>query len=213
MSETLAHKSSYYLKNKSRIMQEVTDFLAHARTTIVELYGETTALKVADETLSKSEALFANLPDIGGDKNFLIRNFYLGAVMLSIYKVLKARAKPPEDAGRIVYNAIKSQLHTSPPPFLLKENEQAVQELISKRKKAAEDSQKRNLPYDWMTFFLEGDGKSFDWGIDYSSCGICKLYQDHAASEMIPFVCALDLPIYQARGIGLVRTKTLAQGD
>jgi hypothetical protein len=36
------------------------------------------------------------------------------------------------------------------------------------------------------------------------------LQQD--AGDFIPYVCFLDLPIYKSRGIGLVRTQTLAQG-
>jgi hypothetical protein len=213
MTKPLSQQNSYFLKNKSRILLEVSDFLAHAQRSIVMLYGEAAACKIAEETLRGSDVILTNLPDIGGEKNYLIRNFTLGAMMLAFYMVLKARGKSPDEAGKIIYEALISQLNTSPPPRLLKEDKQAVQETIFERRKAAEDSQKRKLPYDWMTHFIEGDGKSFDWGIDYTSCGIHKLYQDHDASEMIPYVCALDLPIYQARGIGLVRTKTLARGD
>ncbi len=56
-----------------------------------------------------------------------------------------------------------------------------------------------------------GDGEEFAFGIDYVECGICKLYQQKGASELVPRNCWLDYPLSDALRLRLKRTKTLGQ--
>jgi hypothetical protein len=60
--------------------------------------------------------------------------------------------------------------------------------------------------------FVEGDGKSFDFGVDYTECGIVKYYRAQNADELAPYLCLGDFPLSQVLGTGLVRTTTLARG-
>jgi hypothetical protein len=59
---------------------------------------------------------------------------------------------------------------------------------------------------------VEGNGQDFDWGVDYTECGICKFYQAQGAYELVPYLCALDFPSSEAADAGLVRTTTLGTG-
>ena len=211
MAANYTDQSSYYLRNKERIMPEIRELIGYIQISAAQLYGELPAQDITREAAKKSEVLLEDLPYIGGDENFLTRNFYLGAAMLAFYLVMKQHEKPVEEAGRIICEAIVAQSSTSIPPAKL--NEEDIKKITSERKKAAEGSRKRGLAYDWLTTFIEGDGKTFDWGVDYHTCGICRLFNDHDANEMVPYVCFFDLPLYESRGIGLVRTKTLARGD
>ena len=63
-----------------------------------------------------------------------------------------------------------------------------------------------------MCTFVEGDGATFDYGLDITECGICKLYQAQGAGELARYLCLSDYVVSRAFGRGLVRYKTIAEG-
>jgi hypothetical protein len=73
-------------------------------------------------------------------------------------------------------------------------------------------SEKSTYPDDWKLTFVEGDGQSFDFGVDYTECGIVKFYKANRADELATYMCLGDFPISQATDSGLARTTTLARG-
>lgn len=61
--------------------------------------------------------------------------------------------------------------------------------------------------------YVEGDSQTFDYGVDYIECASCKFLEAQDASELGPYVCAVDKVASVMLGWGLRRTKTLAEGD
>ena len=59
----------------------------------------------------------------------------------------------------------------------------------------------------------QGDGREFDYGIDYTECANCKVLRAENAFELAPYVCATDKPISELLGWGLTRPKTIAEGS
>jgi hypothetical protein len=84
---------------------------------------------------------------------------------------------------------------------------------VSRLKEAAEKTQERRYPGDWVATFVEGDGEQFDYGLDVVECGICKFYRTQNAEELTPYMCLSDYILSDAFARGLVRYKTLAEGD
>jgi hypothetical protein len=70
------------------------------------------------------------------------------------------------------------------------------------------------LPYpdDYVYNFIPGDGKTFDYGVDYIECASCKFLAKHGAPELAPYLCPVDILYSKALGWGLTRTMTLAEG-
>jgi hypothetical protein len=79
------------------------------------------------------------------------------------------------------------------------------------RKRAAESHQRR-YPADYVYTFVEGDGETFDHGVDYLECATCKFLEQQGAPELGPYLCAADLPYGEMLDWGLIRTQTLAGG-
>jgi hypothetical protein len=79
------------------------------------------------------------------------------------------------------------------------------------RERAAE-SQARRYPGDYVYTFVEGDGLTFDYGVDYAECATVKFLNAQGAPELAPYLCAADILYSQALGWGLQRTTTLAEG-
>ena len=59
---------------------------------------------------------------------------------------------------------------------------------------------------------VEGDGKEFDWGVDYTGCSNYEFVKQQGAKEFAPYVCLSDIALSAAMGWGLIRTETLADG-
>jgi hypothetical protein len=78
-------------------------------------------------------------------------------------------------------------------------------------KKAAQESLKRKYPGDWVYTFMEDDGES-DYGLDFTECGIVKLFHKYQADEFVPYLCAMDIIMSDAANAGLHRTETIAEG-
>lgn len=74
--------------------------------------------------------------------------------------------------GKIVVEIEEDRVR-SYPKFLRRLLGRGLLSRFGKRrlKKIAEESQKRLYPGGWMATFVEGDGKEFDIGIDYTECG------------------------------------------
>ena len=75
----------------------------------------------------------------------------------------------------------------------------------------AEENQKLRFG-DFEVRYVMGDGKEFDWGVDYLGCGNYKFVKDHGGEEFTPYVCMSDIALSDAMGWGLIRTETLADG-
>lgn len=63
----------------------------------------------------------------------------------------------------------------------------------------------------WDCEIVEGD--EYDWGIDITRCGVCKLYDAQGAGEFTKWACPSDFAMTKSLHIGMRRTQTLSPGD
>ena len=205
---------NWYLKNKTRIMREVRFAIPHYKKFIAEAYGMDVAEDVVKETIQRFEALLSDIPYIGGAENILTENLYLSAAMLAMYRSLKARGKSVEETARLIYLGTSKFYNSFPFSLLLRWQGRGLfsQKRIDQRKKDAAVSQQRRFPGDWVFEIIDGDGFSFQFGVDYTECGIVKYLSQQGAPELARYLCWLDYPICAAMRVKLVRTETIAQG-
>jgi hypothetical protein len=82
----------------------------------------------------------------------------------------------------------------------------------SRAEKQARWTQQRRYAGDWLNEIVDGDGRTFDWGIDITECGLVTFLHAQGADDLTPYLCDLDYVMAEAAGVGLTRTKTLAWG-
>jgi L-2-amino-thiazoline-4-carboxylic acid hydrolase-like protein len=205
---------NWYLKNKPRIMREIKFAMPHYKKFIVQAYGRDTGKAIVTETIERFEALLPDIPYIGGDKNFLTENLYLSAVMLAMYQSLKARGKSVEEVAGLIYQGTSEFYNSFPFRLLLRWQGRQLfsQKRIDQRQQDAAISQQRRYPGDWVFEIVESDRKTFQFGVDYTECGIVKYLTEQGAPELAPYLCWLDYPMCAAMRVKLVRTETIAQG-
>jgi hypothetical protein len=205
---------NWYLKNKPRIMREIRFAIPHYKKFIARAYVKETAEAVVAETLQRFETLLPGIPYIGGSENILTENLYLSAAMLAMYQSLKARGKSVEEVAGLIYQGTASLYSGFPFQLLLRfqGRQLLTQKRIDQRKRAAAISQQRLYPDDWVFEIVEGDGQTFEFGVDYTECGIVKYLTREGAPELAPYLCLLDYPMCKSMRVRLVRTETIAQG-
>jgi hypothetical protein len=206
-----AQTGNFYLDHQDSIRKDVGKTMGFVRKVIAQESGETQAGQIVTATMSRFAELLPDLPDIGGSDNGLTQNLYQSAGALALYQVLKGYGKTAGQTGEILFRAVEDQFSSDPMAGM--DGRMTLSESTQNRlRQAAEQSQQRRYPQDWVFQFIPGDESSFTYGVDYEECGIVKYYRSQKAEELTVYLCLLDFPLSNAMNTGLVRTETLAQG-
>ncbi len=185
---------------------------SQVRGCLVRRRGRTSARAIMRETRERFDALLPDVGNVGGRRNRLTPFLLWSAWFLALWEVMRRRGASTDEVGSIIIEAVPRQLAQYARPLLRWLGRWRMGLTASRLREASERSLERRYAADWVSRFVPGDGEEFAFGIDYVECGICKLYQQKGASELVPWVCWLDYPLSDALGLGLKRTKTLGQG-
>lgn len=192
-----------------------TDLLALYREAAKEVFaarfGESAQVLLA-ATWGEYQALLPELPYIGGEENFNTENLEMAAYCLAMYRALQARGQRLEQVGRILYETAEA-IFSYPKWALEAMGRLKYGKSYEKTLRVqAAQSQQGQYSGDWVFSFVEGDGREFDYGLDFAECGICKLYRAQGCDELTPYLCLSDEVSSRMFNRGLVRYKTLAEG-
>jgi hypothetical protein len=206
-------QTNYYVAQKDKLLQDLNGFAKLMCPELTARYGAERANRIHQDTLAEYEKLIPQFPYVGGQENRLTTNLVQAGYGLALYRALRVHGGAVEEAGELSHLAMERKLHRIP-AFL---RHWMGRFMFSPRrvrdmKKRAQVSQQRRYPGDWVWEVIEGDGQTFDIGIDYTECGIKKFMRDQGAGELTPYLCNTDYVLFRALGMELVRTKTLAWG-
>jgi hypothetical protein len=203
----------YYVGRKTELLGSFDDLQKHVRPLLVASHGEACANAAYADARREFEALIPVIPYVGGDENQLTQEMVQSAMALALYRAMKNQGKSVEETGHLLYQTVEAMVD-SYPSLLVRAVGFYEMSAFGQRKnrRAALESQKRLYPENWVFNFVEGAGQNFDWGIDYTECGIVKFFQAQSADELARYMCLADYPMSKAFGMGLVRTTTLAEG-
>ena len=202
----------YWRQNRQDLLHDFDATLPPVRNLIVEICGEQDATAILNESRKEYEAILPRVPFIGGEDNSLTEVLYMSAIALAFYHVMKAHGRSLDETGRVIYRAMEALTGFRDPLAGAQSRNPTGKMAQDEFRRMARQSQKSTYPEDWKLTFVEGNGKDFDFGVDYTECGIVKFYRAQKAEELAPYMCLGDFPISQSVDSGLVRTTTLARG-
>ncbi len=166
-----------------------------------------------DEFLKEFETLIPRLPYIGGENNLNNSDLIQSSWALAIHRVLLRHGKSIEEVGEFLYKSREALIRTFPKVLIRFHSWYRFTSFFkNKWRKFALETQNREHPENFVVSFVEGDGKEFDYGYDYTECAILKFFETQGASELVPYICATDIPVSKALNMGLKRTSILALG-
>jgi hypothetical protein len=202
-----------YLYRKNQLVRTFDRQLARVKSSVSSWLGEEQAKRFMREARQEYEALIPRIPYIG-DSSLLLTFFFPVTRYLAVYRALQKQDKNLEDAGRLIFLIAREESMAI--PYVVRRLMETLWFSRWLRKLAkirAIRSQQRRYPGSFVMNYVEGDGREFDYGIDYIECANCKFLHAENAYELAPYVCATDKPISELLGWGLTRTVTITEGS
>ncbi|MBZ0282878.1 MAG: L-2-amino-thiazoline-4-carboxylic acid hydrolase [Anaerolineae bacterium] len=176
-------------------------------------YGDTLAQTFMAESRTEFESLIPHIPYIGGRDNPLTDTLVQMTSLLALYRVMKHYDYPVDEIGDLAQAMATNQIEQFP---------RAIRHLIGRiymtrlwrRRTAKKAQQSQTAPYpgNFVYEVVEGDGKDFEWGVNYLECGVVKFFHSQDADEFSPYMCLIDFLIFPGMGIELERHGTIANG-
>jgi len=206
--------ADYYTAQAGKLLRQLDRAARHYRPVLgAHLAGESPD-EVIRESRREFERLLPAIPYIGGKGNSLTRILIGCTMSLALYRVLKERGQPVEEIGRIVVEIEESRFRAYS-RFLMRLAGWYIHTPLGRRhlkRMMVEHSQEHAYPGGWVATFVEGDGRTFDFGIDYTECALLKFFGEQGAGEFTRYLCLIDYVQQRAMGAGFFRSTTLAEG-
>jgi hypothetical protein len=204
---------TYYRRQTKRLVKQHHKLMALGRARLVESHGEEAADAILAEAAVEFERLIPEIPYIGGKDNPLTDTLEQMISMLALYRALKERGSTVEEVGELIVWMARRWTEQFP-AFARSTIGRLYMSRFWRRRMArrAAVSQQRQYAGNFVYEVVEGDGETFEWGIDYVECGVVKFFEQQAADELTPTMCQLDFFLFQALGLNLARQGTIAQG-
>jgi len=199
-------------KNIDRVTQLLRDFddmTKRVKGQLISRLGDKVKT-VLQESREEYERIIPRIPSAEGKEPFT-RFLISTGQYLALYKVLTKHGFTSSEAGELVYT-ITDKLLASYPRFLIRYLSPNIfsQEYIEKVKRGARESQQQ--PIGGYVFNYVNGTPDFNYGVDYTECGVHKFLMEMGTPELTPYICAMDTLHSERLGWGLKRTVTLAEG-
>ena len=198
----------YYIKRKPRLLKQFDKVFNFGKGPIIKKFGENKTEEIIKKMRDEYEGLIPHIPYIGGNRYEGTATLINSTYMLLVFRVLEREGLKIYEIGELAYEIYETFYKSTAMPAeqLFKE------EYIAIRKKETEETQLRRYPEDWVIEFVEGDGNTFDYGLNYLECAVCKFYKQQKAEHYLPYICLADYATARASGYGLRRSQTIANG-
>lgn len=201
----------YYTRKKFELLEKFEEDVKRWSPLLLKPYGEIQSYRIMQDMRQIFENLIPQIPYIGGDENNFTRHLINSVRYLALYKTMKEYGKTAEEAGKIIYYGYikKASEFQTPIPF---SQWLTSEQRLEQNRQGAIRSQERRYPGDYVYTFIEGNGKEFDHGFDFTECASMKFYNRQDADEFLPYYCYLDFVAGKVRKFGFTRTMSLPEG-
>ena len=207
----------YYIKRKRKLMRNFEERIDLLKDLLENKYDNADIEEIINQMKVEFEKILPEIPYIGGQKNPMTILLIGGMYDLAIFRILEKKGLSFREIGQLYYEFSEKRLN------IRKKSMKKIgkdpshypfePEYTDMTRKMSEQSQKRQYADDWIMDFMEGDGKSFEWGFNFHQCGIYNVYKRLGAEKFVPFICLSDFSEANILGFGFTRTQTLGCGD
>lgn len=206
-------ETDYYSLNAQKFMTAFEESVNAARTYLAMKYGNDAAHSICMDAAEEFKVLLPALPFIGGDAHPGTKWIVLSGQWLAFYRSMDKKGYQVRETARMMYDLYSENLKRIPADEMRKKGEMRFSEKYIEALRKRSESRTRFNELDWTNVFVPGDGVSFDYGYDYLSCPCAEYFIQQGARQLAPYFCLIDFPEHRLMGTGLMRSKTLAQGD
>lgn len=200
-------ETNYYIKKKRTLMRTFDAVLKLSSQILIGKFGEEKFKEISIRTHKQFETLLPKIPYIGGNDNRLTNELINATFLLPLLQIFEKEGLDLNEIGKLTYELFETFYKMMP-----QVDDIFSEEYFKREKEHAKTSKLRKYPGDWVFDFVEGDAKTFTFGVDYTECGVHKLYKSQEAEHFMPIVCIADYARAREYGYGLKRTQTIGNG-
>jgi hypothetical protein len=206
-------QQSYYLTNKKKIMKDFDRLITVARTTAKTRLDPELIDALVEKVYSEYENLLPQLPYVGDEKSPFTRLNLDSAATVAFYKACKESGMEPREIGQWMYEVGEAYVNSMSGIKKRLARRMVFSESYKRKwKKRMTESQTREYPENWVGQYVEGDGKTFEYGLDFTECGCLKLFRKLGCEEIAPYACLNDFARMRGLNVGFRRTQVLSRG-
>ncbi|MCB0932395.1 MAG: L-2-amino-thiazoline-4-carboxylic acid hydrolase [Mycobacterium sp.] len=204
----LKEDPDYYVRHREAFLKDF-DKQSPPFAKILEDHFPGESERIVAQAREEFAALLPDLPYIGGGMNPMTEYLVGSAIVLGYYKVLSGKGMTDEQVGQFCYQVSAHRFDDDSRIYRWFAKEVGFGKLYWQYVARYATSH----PYEggWDCEIVEGNG--YDWGIDITRCGVCKLYDAQGAGEFTKWACPSDFAMTKSLHIGMRRTQTLSAGD
>jgi hypothetical protein len=210
---TSVTRENYYSAREAHLLKALRHKLPFFRRALRTRFSKDEVERIIQQLQAEFRALLPRLPDIGGKQNPLTANLVACAWFLALYRVLRPRGLSDDEIGELVQRVAEEWVNASP-RWLGRLQSLFIQTPLPRLlfERLSHKSQQRQYPGDFVVQFVPGDGRNFNFGIDFTGCAIHKFFQAEGAGHFAKDMCRIDYLTTRSKGIELIRTGTIASG-
>ena len=202
----------FYTSQSSKLLKDFDRMVRQVKAPILRRYGSQRSSEMIAAAREEFRRIIPILPYVGGEQPFT--QFVISSGwFLAFHRVMTAQGVDTRESGELAFELSRTYLKKVP-GFARKllGYMTFTPRHLTKIRQRAQQSQTNPLPGGYVYSFVEGDGVSFDYGVDYHQCATWTFFQQQGAADLTPFLCACDYLYSQLLGWGLLRTTTLSEG-
>jgi hypothetical protein len=205
--------AKYYVSQRTKLLKGFDKVAKRLQKDLINCYEEDFATVVIAETREQFDQIIPEIPYIGGKKNQFTPVMIINGWIISFFRVMKKYGKTTEEVISICCKVADNYMSSLPRPFLNLARKLAFGNLVFKKmKKQARQSQKRQYPNDFVYTFVKGDGKIFDWALEFSECAVNKFYVAQRVEELRPYCNFFDVTYSRYLDMGINADMTIGSG-
>ncbi len=209
--------NKYYFENKEKILNNFSNLLRLIKADLAQKINKKELNKLIKKFYKTYYSKIPEIPYIGGDKNRFSRNIAYSSPAIILWKVLKSNGWNIENFAPIYLKALKN--FTKQEYSGIKGHFKRIIHRILIRKYFLYyvfNKQKKLLeayPNNFIFKPLKVNTKDFDFGYLVLQCPIVEFGKSQDAEEILPYICIYDFYRSYYTHSGLIRSKTLAEGN
>lgn len=210
---TTSTTENYYTAHSTRLIKDLEKKLPYFKRVLNTEFPPAEVARIIHETRDEYRRLLPRLPDIGGRQNPMTENLLGAAWFLALAQPLRERGWSDDRVGDVIYRIAEVWVASSPRWLAWLQGQLVRTPLVRfLLGRISRQSQQRRYTADFVVQFVSGNGRDFDFGLDFTECAICKLFQTEQAGGLARHMCRIDYLTTSYRGIQLMRTGTIANG-
>jgi hypothetical protein len=209
----LQDKTGYYVLQKTRLLKGFDKIAKRAVKYLQTHDTEDSVEIIISETRDNFIRIIPEIPYIGGKQNQFSAVMVINAWIISFFRVMRARGKTPEEVISICCRVAEDYMASMPRFIIWAARKFAFRKLIARKmQRQAIQSRKRQYPQDFVYEYIKGNGKHFDWALEFTECAVNKFYDAQRVEELKPYCNFFDV-IYSGHfNMGIDASRTIGSG-